>query len=104
MTEQSKMEILKTIESIMDETKKETIVENRYIIQENVSPTVKLYGKMLFTIKEVAKMFGVAEVTIKKLVENGDIKAIYMNQNARISYVEIDRFLHEFNGNMKYKS
>lgn len=104
MTEQNRVEILKTIEAIFDETKKETIVENKYIIQENVSPTVKLYGKMVFTIGEVAGMFGVADSTIRNLVENGDIKAIYVNSIARISYKEIDRFIEEFAGNMKYKN
>ena len=104
MTEKSRAEILKSIENIIDETKKETVIENRYIIQDNVSPTVKLHGKMIFTIKEVAQMFGVADVTIKKLIDNGDMKAIYLNQIARISYKEIDRFIEEFIGNMKYKN
>ena len=99
-----KMEMLKVIENIMDETKKETILENRYIIQENVSSTVKLYGKMIFTINEVASMFGVADVTIRKLIDNGDMKAIYLNQIARISYKEIDRFIEEFVGNEKYRN
>jgi len=49
----------------------------------------------LYTVKEVAKMLGVAQVTVRKWIEQDKIKSVKVIGSRRISQSEIDRIIKE---------
>lgn len=51
-------------------------------------------GKKLFTIPDVAKMFGVKPTVIRKLRDNGLITFLKLGEY-KTSEIEIDRFISE---------
>ena len=49
----------------------------------------------LYTVKEVAKMLGVADITVRKWIEQDKIKSVKVVGSRRISQSEIDRIVKE---------
>ena len=49
----------------------------------------------LYTVRQVAKMLGVAQVTVRKWIEQDKIKSVKVVGSRRISHSEIDRIVKE---------
>ena len=49
--------------------------------------------RMLHTIEEVAKILRVSEATVRRLIKSGQLEAIQVGSQYRISQEELDRFL-----------
>ena len=47
----------------------------------------------VFTVKEVATMLKLAEITIRHRITRGEIKSIKIGRSRRISKEEVDRLL-----------
>lgn len=48
---------------------------------------------MLYTIEEVAKILRVSEATVRRLIKSGQLEAIQVGSQYRISQEELDKFL-----------
>jgi len=48
---------------------------------------------MFYTIEEVAKMLKVSEATVRRLIRNGQLEAVPVGSQYRISQEGLDKFL-----------
>ncbi|WP_455544052.1 helix-turn-helix domain-containing protein [Intestinibacter sp.] len=70
---------------------KETIIKET-VIRENIEDSLKLYS-----VKEANEFLGIGENNIRRLIENGQLKAIKF-KSLKISALELQRFLNESAG------
>jgi excisionase family DNA binding protein len=48
---------------------------------------------MFYTVEEVAKMLRVSEATVRRLIKSGQLKAVSVGNQFRISQEDLDEFL-----------
>lgn len=49
----------------------------------------------LYKVSEVANLLGIASATVRKKIVDGEIVATKVNGHWRVSFEEIDRYVHE---------
>ena len=69
-------------------TKHQAVV---YYLKQRVIP--REAKPMFYTIEEVAKMLKVSEATVRRLIRNGQLEAIPVGSQYRISQEGLDKFL-----------
>jgi excisionase family DNA binding protein len=55
----------------------------------------EIAGEVLYTLKEVAGGLGVSYTTIKKMRENGELKATRVGREFRVKESEVKRLLNQ---------
>ena len=59
--------------------------------------------KEFYTVKELAKKFGVVELTIRKFLESGDISYYQIGRQKRIAPKDIENYLKQQRRERKQK-
>lgn len=52
-----------------------------------------LRGKQAFSVQEVAAIFGISPITVYRLVQRGELKAVRFGRRVRIPRSEVERLL-----------
>lgn len=87
-------QIQQEVQRQIAEIKPQIIVKEKEVIKENLEDSLKLYS-----VKDLSKIWHLSEVTIRKLISKGYLKAIkFSSQGLKISAIEVARFIKEYQG------
>lgn len=48
----------------------------------------------IYTVKDLAKIFGVSDVTIRREIERGKLRCFYVGNEARFTQVHLDEYMN----------
>jgi excisionase family DNA binding protein len=54
---------------------------------------MKMVERILYSIAEVSKMLGVSDETVRRMIAAGQLKAVKVRQQWRISKMELEKYL-----------